>query len=501
MTALPAHNLTGPRLRRSTWPEHYQHRHGYVRLRNNPALPNGRRGRVTIYQRGQEAGNNAPQTYILAWCDHGRRHKERVLGDVYDAVRRADEINTAISTGTGAGQPGSLTGEELVGRFIDWLRRRADAGDVSPKTPERYRGALQHLVTFIETDVQRRQDDKGWIPTGDFALRFKAYLHGIRISPNGHARTARRPLLAKGIEFILGTARALVRWATHEGYLPDAAADAFAHVGRQRRASPAMSNTPIRTEEVIAFVQAADLYQLALFSFHIFHGARVAESCWVMIEFIDTTEGWIEYRCIDELGYRTKGGTNKRLPVPPAMMEALALLTAGRAGGPINLKRRRALGDADLPERRRTFRDMVKTVEGQSPANWSQRVRAGIAGLKQAGGIDGDTVRREFTRMVRQAGLRDALGPKSLRHHFATALERADVPYYTRKYLLGHTPSARGGHGNDPTAIYTHLEPDLVKAGYQRLLDGPLAKVAEAFAERIAELKAAKSSPPSIRRP
>jgi integrase len=239
---------------------------------------------------------------------------------------------------------------------------------------------------------------------------------------------------------------------------------------------------------VIALIQVADTYQLALFAGHIFHDARVAEPCWAMMEFIDGPEGWIEYRCIDELGYRTKGGTNKRLPIPAVMMQALTLVTKGRAGGPIILKRRLAVGIARLPEHRRTFQDLVKTVEQQSPANWSHRVRAGIAGLIQAGGIDGDTVRREFARMVRRAGLRGELGPKSLRHHFATALERADVPYYTRKYLLGHTASSRGHHGNDPTAVYTHLDADLIKAGYQRLLDGPLAKVVEAFAARLDEL-------------
>ncbi len=34
-----------------------------------------------------------------------------------------------------------------------------------------------------------------------------------------------------------------------------------------------------------------------------------------MIEFVDRAGSWIEYRCIDELGYRTKGDTNKRLPI------------------------------------------------------------------------------------------------------------------------------------------------------------------------------------------
>ncbi|MFH0982404.1 MAG: hypothetical protein V2A79_12815, partial [Planctomycetota bacterium] len=74
--------------------------------------------------------------------------------------------------------------------------------------------------------------------------------------------------------------------------------------------------------------------------------------------------------------------------------------------------------------------------------------------------------------------------------HFATALERAGVPYYTRKYLLGHRLNERGGRGSDITAIYTHLEPDFVRATYQRVLDGPFAKVVDAFEKRLAQLTA-----------
>ena len=489
MSSILAIPPAGPRLRRSTWRERYGRRHGYIRLQGDPALPNGRRGRVTLYQRGEYAQEDGRHTYILSWCVHGRRHKQHVVGDVYDAVRRADEINAAINNNTATTTSSRLTAEDLVSRFIDGLHQRADAGEVSPKTPARYRGALRHLVTFSNTCVQPRMNQNGWIPTRDFALQFKAHLHGARISPNGHPHTPRRPIAVKGIDFILSASRALVHWATREGHLPSSALEAFAQVGRRHVAAPALSTAPIRTDEVVALIHQADLYQLALFSFHIFHGARVAEPCWLMIEFVDWAGSWIEYRCIDELGYRSKGGTNKRLPMPAPMAQALTGLAAGRTGGPIVCKRRIAQREAKRHERQCTFRDLVRMVEQRSPANWSQRAQAGLATLKEARGITGDDVRREFARLCRRASLRDGLRPKSLRHHFATALEHADIPYYTRKYLLGHTTSAQGQHAGDPTAVYTHLEPDLVQAGYQRLLDGPLSNIVTAFAKRLAELR------------
>ena len=478
----------GLRLRRSTWHERYGQRHGYLRLHGDPALPNGRRGRVTIYQRGEDVGNDGRGTYILSWCAHGQRHKQRVVGDIYDAVRRADEINTAIQDNDTGMTPSRLSAEELVTRFMDGLHRRADAGEISPRTPDRYRAALDYLVTFSRTSAPGRTTRQRWVPTREFALDFKAYLHGLRVSPNGHPHTPRRPLAGKGIDFVLSASRALVRWATREGYLPVASLDAFAQTGRRRLAKSALSTTPIQPDEVVAIIRQADLYQLVLFSFHIFHGARVTEPCWLMLEFLDRAGSWIDYRCIDELGYHTKGGTNKCLPVPAPMKQALAELTAGRAGGPILGKRRLVQHHRRRRERQCTFRGLVRMVEQQSPDNWTQRVHTGLTVLKEAGGITGDDVRREFAQLVHRAGVRRDLRPKALRHHFATALERADIPYYTRKYLLGHAISARGHHTGDPTAIYTHLDPDFIRAGYQRLLDEPLSTVTEAFAERLAEL-------------
>ena len=489
MSTVLAMPLAGPRLQRSTWRERYGRWHGYIRLRGDPALPNGRRGRVTLYQRGEDVQEDGRHTYILSWCAHGRRHKQRVVGDIYDAVRRADEINTAIKDNNTGTPPSRLSVEELVARFIDGLQRRADAGEISPKTPVRYWGALRHLVAFSRTCVQPRTNRSGWVPTRDFALQFKTYLQGARVSSNGHPRSPRRSIAGKGIDFILSASRALVRWAAREGYLPAVASDAFARSGRQRMAMPALTTAPIQSDEVVALIHQADVYQLVLFSFHIFHGARVAEPAWLMLEFLDRAGSWVDYRCIDELGYRTKGGTNKRLPLPAPMMQALALLTADRADGPILRKRKTIEREARRAGRQHPLRKLIKTVEGQSPANWSQRVQAGLAALKEAGGINGDDIRREFAHLVRQAGLRDDLRPKALRHHFATTLERADIPYYTRKYLLGHAVSARGRHADDPTAVYTHLDPDFIRAGYQRLLDGPLSIVAEAFAKRLAELR------------
>lgn len=465
----------------SSWQARYGPRHGYVRLTDDPALPEGRRGRVTIYQRGRFT-ESRPQSFILSWCHGGKRIKERVIGDKFDAVRRADEITQALKSGpTRRASP--LSVDKLVVRYVEYLERRADAGEVSPSTPARYRSALQHLVEF-GAQVEAQSATKAWVPNRDLVLRFKAYLQGKLISPNGHANTAKRMLTSAGVAFIVASARAMVHWAAEEGLLAPAASDAFALAAKDRSSRHAMSVTPIDSADIIKLIQVADPYQLTLFSFHIFHGVRVAEPCWTMIEFVDVAEGWIDYRCIDDLGYRTKGGVDKRLPLPAPMRDAIVRLIAGRPGGPLLLKRRVTEDVRARPPSTATLRDIIGAVQKQSFTGWAQRARAGAEHIKRLGAIDGDVVRREFACLVRRAGLRRDLTPKSLRHHFATALERADVPYYTRKYLLGHNLGDRSQRGGDVTAIYTHLEPDLIKTAYRRMLDGPLAEVLAAFTSR-----------------
>lgn len=479
-------NMAADKTTRVSWQQRYAHRHAFVRVTGDPALPNGRRGRVTIYRRGHEESSSGSSTFILSWCTDGKHKKERVVGDKFDAVRRADEINSQIAAGA-VSSTVQAEPETLLREYVAHLERRADAGQVAPNTPARYRSALTYWVNFVGQDGTCRSCH-GWAPVRDSALRFQAFLQGRLIAPNGHPNAKRRPLSMKGIDFILAGTRAMIRWGVREGLLRPGAADGFIAAGRNRPPTRVLSLPPITTDALIRLVQAADLYQLVLFSFHIFHGVRVAEPCWLMAEFFDAAEGWIDYRCIEELGYRTKGAVDKRLPVPHPMARGLSALLNGRTGGPLLRKRRFVERQSNARRSVSDLAQIVERVQRFSPSSWSERFRMAATHLKQSGATDGDDIRREFSRLARTAGIQSDVTPKALRHHFATALERADVPYYTRKYLLGHRLGGRGGRGADITAIYTHLEPDFIKGAYQRVLDGPLANVLTAFSSRLDQL-------------
>lgn len=479
---------TGETCRRTSWRDRYGHRHGFVRVAGDASMPNGRRGRVTLYQRGRNPTVTGVRTFILSWCAQGRRFKERFVGDLFAAVGRADEINKAIAQAAIPQCKAPAGIDELVTRFVEHQKRRADAGEISPHTPERYRSALDHLIAFAHEDRGRSKPE--WIPNRDLVLRFKAYLQGTLIGGRKETGKGRRLLSSKGLQFILATARAMVRWAVEDGLLPVSAAAAFMQMGRDRAGHHTLSEVPLDASDIVRLIGVADVYQLAIFSFHIFHGVRVAEPCWLMHEFVDTEKSWIEYRCIEELAYRTKGRIDKRLPMPSVMRDVLRpWLTPGR-GGLVLLKRRHLRASGPACRRQTSLQEIIRQVHASAPKGWSQRSRVAIELLKKHGATEGDDVRREFGKLLAAAGLNREVTPKALRHHFATALERAGVPYYTRKYLLGHRLNERGGHGSDITAIYTHLEPDFVRATYQRVLDGPMAGVVEAFEKRLAHLAA-----------
>ena len=178
-----------------SWQERYGGRHGFVRLAGDPGLPNGRRGRVTIYQRGVDAMPAEGQTFILSWSSAGKRKKERVVGDGFDAVRRADEINSAVRNGTPSKSAG-ISVDALVLDYLELLERRAQAGEVAPNTPRRYRSALVHLTDFMQQEGKPRSG-RIWTPTRDFILRFRAHLQGKMVSSNGHSNTPPPPSIRK----------------------------------------------------------------------------------------------------------------------------------------------------------------------------------------------------------------------------------------------------------------------------------------------------------------
>ena len=59
-------------------------------------------------------------------------------------------------------------------------------------------------------------------------MEFVRYLRSVRVSPNGHPNTPKRPLLDKGVRYVLGCCRALFNHAARRRHLPPYAENPFA---------------------------------------------------------------------------------------------------------------------------------------------------------------------------------------------------------------------------------------------------------------------------------
>lgn len=185
----------------STWTLRYAEKHRWCRVESFPSgiVPPRR---VRVYRRADH--------YILQWWDPAakRNFSDRVDGDLVAAIMRARQIEERLehfrSSGLGRRR---VRHADLVEQFTADLHRRADAGEIDPRTVVRYAAALAHYMNFT---AERAVEAACASATGvnrEFALRFSAYLANLRISPNGHPHAERRRIAAP--RFVEGVVRAM----------------------------------------------------------------------------------------------------------------------------------------------------------------------------------------------------------------------------------------------------------------------------------------------------
>ena len=290
---------------KSAWALRYGKCHRYEPILDDPLLPNGYRGKVRIYRRGNHDGPG-PHRFILNWYD-GANRKRAVVGDKFAAVTEADRINSRLASGTRP-QTGAkrLTVEQLVGRYLEYQRQRANASEISPRTAARYRTALEHLVNFAEQTRGAAQVRAVSIDER-FVLSLKRHLLALEIHPNGHPHVAPRPVSESGVRFVLSTARAAWEWAreTNPALLPETARNPFrGHVG----ATPpkaVVEDAAVDTSALIRMIDACDAHQLIVFAPVAFYGMRPAEACHLMVEDWMREDGLLTVACAPELNYKT----------------------------------------------------------------------------------------------------------------------------------------------------------------------------------------------------
>jgi integrase len=445
-------------------------------------------GQVQVYQRGK--------VWYLCYHEEGQRRRPRVGPDRAIARQQAAEINSQLESGAPAAlsfEPISLA--ELQAR---WLAHHEQVRRSSVQTIRRYRAATNHFISFSTGNK---------VP--QIAARFRAahaeefvvYLRTIKVSPNGHENTRKRPLMDKGLKFILETCRAMFHFAQKRRHLPPYSENPFAALDLDRM--PVETVRPIvvfDANQERSFLSACDDWQFPIFLTLILTGLRPGELAHLLLpDDVDLNKGSLRVRNKSQLGWQVKTRNEREIPLVEPLLDVLRLVIGTRKVGAVFLRRQIAsgkesrLGGLGQSELERALELRIAERERSDACCLSRAQWLGVAGSiwREAGAIETDRIRLEFIRLNRELGQPHQTAPKVLRHLFATSLQDANVDPLIRNELMGHSPESSGnGFGLGMTTQYTHTRPETRRKQLElALMNSPSLELARKWIAKKSESK------------
>lgn len=439
-------------------------------------------GKVQGYRRGQ--------VWYLCYHENGQRHRPRVGPDPAAARQLAAQIHAQLEVGA----PAALSFEPLTIPELRqrWLAHHEQVLRSSLQTIHRYRTATDHLLRFLE---QRPVRHASQFHTSH-AEELVRYLRTLQVSPNGHARAAKRPLMDKGLCFILECCRALFHYAAKRRHLSPYAENPFQALEINRipiqEARPIQLFTP---EQEKHFLEACDAWQFPLFLSLMLTGLRPGELTHLLLpDDLDLDTGLLYVRNKPRLGWQVKTRNERDIPLVAVLVQVLRRHLGERRFGPVFVRRSglpswvsRFQGARQLDlEKEMVYRVAQRERETGLALSREEKQKLARGLWRDLGAVKGDRVRLEFMQLTQQIGLSGATAPKVLRHQFATVLQEGRVDPLIRNELMGHVASGErtAGHGLAMTAVYTHTHPETRRQQLETALAGrPAMAVAQAWVE------------------
>jgi integrase len=422
--------------------------------------------KASTFRVGKVRGDLRGRVWYLTYHEHGIRQRPRVGRDLAAAKQLAAQINGQLASDAPAAlsyRPVSL--HELRS---SWLDHHEHVARSSIQTVRRYRAATEHLERFLNQERVPRS-------TAHFRLehaeKFVKYLRSIQVHPNGHAKSATRPLLDKGIKFILEACRAMFSYAVKHRHLSPYADNPFQALEVDRL--PVEDSKPIvlLTEDQEAkLLEACDDWQLPIFATLLFTGIRPGELCHLLLPHdIDWDAGLLRIRNKPRLGWQVKTRDEREIPLIEPLLTLLRRHVGDRTAGPVFLQRRYSAGrppEIGFVNEQQLQRLVEESIEvQQSKENHVLGSKARLCLQKShwriAGALRPERIRNEFIRCCQRVGLSGFSCVKVLRHQFATALQEGNVDPLIRCELMGHSTSGKHGGGLGMTARYTHSRTEI----------------------------------------
>jgi integrase len=406
----------------------------------------------------------------IYYRDGGRQIRRRA-GDTEEVAGQiAAQVNAQLSTKAPtlfAFSP--LTVSELRRRFLDYHEHVVRS---SLATVRRYSTATQHLENFAQAHPPRTPAHE---LDGD---QFVRYLRQLRVAPNGHSHTARRPLRDKGIRFILETCRSLYGFAARKRHLPPYSENPFAGLGGKKfRIEDAKPVFVFNAQTELEFFRQADDWSFPIHFTLAKTGLRPGELVHLLVEDLDLEAGWLFIRNKPELGWRIKTGRERAVPLIVEVVAVLRRVIGARTTGVVFLRERFLANCCPMATANRRLlaaeRDRrLAAAESTAGAPVTRSVAAQLARTvwRDAGATKADRIRQSFVRIAVRLNLPGATCPKSWRHTFATLLQDANVDPLVRQLTLGHAFTSNGIGALGMTSIYTHTRPETQRREIERAL-------------------------------
>lgn len=415
-------------------------------------------GKVQGYLRGK--------IWYLCYHEEGRRRRPRVGPDRGAARQLATQINAQLQLGAPAALSFEPVGTTELRRR--WLEHHEHVLRSSVQTVNRYRTATDHLLRFLETRPVRYASH--FLPR--HAEQFVYYLRLLSVSPNGHPHTAKRPLMDKGLRYVLECCRSLFNYAARRRHLSPYAENPFATLEIER--VPIGVSRPITlfspTQER-AFLEACDDWQFPLFLTLMLTGVRPGELTHLLLpDDLDLGACVLRVRNKPGLGWQVKTRNEREIPLMPELSEVLRVYLDGRSTGPVFLRRRRA--EQKSPDQRPDVPAAIELALARCVTDQQQELgrtltrsewgRLARHAWQELGTVEEGYIRTQFMRLTVTIGMPGCTAPKMLRHMFATSLQEGQVDPLIRNELMGHVAAGvkSAGYGLGMTAVYTHTRPE-----------------------------------------
>ncbi len=444
-----------------------------------------RRARKTTFRVGKVRGDLRGDVWYLTFFEEGRRRRPRIGPDREEAEQHAAQINAQLTSHA----PVALSFQSIAITDLQerWLEHHEHVARSSVQTIRRYRAATEHLVRFINSHRVPTSTGKFGV---EHTEQFAKYLRSVRVSPNGHPHTAKRPLLDKGVQYILECCRSLFAYAIKCRHLPPYVENPFSSLRLPRSTSetarPIVLLTPPQER---AFLESCDDWQFPVFLTLMFTGLRPGELTHLLLpDDIDWEAGLLRIANKPALGWQVKTRNAREIPLVAPLVDVLRWCVGNRTTGPVFQRRRFFTGvrplldgvDPHALEQEIIRRTGLIEIERSTSLSRAERLRICRQVWRDAGMVKTERVRIEFIRVCRCIGLTEMTCPKMLRHLFATCLQDANVDPLVRNELMGHVAAGHSGGGLAMTAVYTHTRPETKRQQLTHALElRPAWKVAE----------------------